>query len=97
LIFSSYLQLYYSYPTAREKGYCKRYSLDQEISIAVQETPESVELNIPRLLIAKNSSALFGFEARIVIIVSLDSGRSFETTLKFSLSADLLYTKDSAF
>ncbi|MGI0051193.1 MAG: hypothetical protein ACRD8K_05595 [Nitrososphaeraceae archaeon] len=38
---------------------------------------KSAEPNIPRLLIAKNSPALFGFEARIVIIVPLYWGRSF--------------------
>ena len=76
---------------------CKRYSLGQGISSAAQESPESVELNIPRLLIAKNSPLLIGFDARIVIIVPLDSGRPFETAFQFSPFADRLYTKHSAF
>ena len=53
---------------------------------------KAAEPNIPRLLIAKNSPALFGFEARIVIIVPLYWGRSFEITFHFSPFADLLNT-----
>ena len=62
---------------------------------------KSVKPNIP-LLIAKNSPALFGFEARIVIIVPLIivplyMVRSFEITFHFSPFADLLNTNNSPF
>jgi hypothetical protein len=79
------------------QGCCKRYSLGQVISRDVQEAPESVELNIPRLLRAKNSPLLKGFEASIVIIVPLGSGRPFETIFHFLPSTDFLYINDSAF
>jgi hypothetical protein len=77
--------------------YCKRYSLGHGISNIAQEIPKSVEPNIPRLLIAKYSPLLKGFEARIVLLVPLYWGRSFEITFHFSPSADLLNTNDSAF
>jgi hypothetical protein len=71
--------------------------LGHGISNITQETPKSVEPNIPRLLIAKYSPMLKGFEARIVIIVPLYWGRYFEITFHFSPSADLLNINDSAF
>ena len=42
--------IYNYFPTARDQGCCKRYSLGHGISSAVQEIPESLEINIPRLL-----------------------------------------------
>jgi hypothetical protein len=55
-----------------------------------------VEINIPWLLTAYNSPAAFEFEARIVIVVPLGSGRPCEIAFHFSSSSDLLYTNDSA-
>jgi hypothetical protein len=45
------------------QGCCKRYSLGHEISNPPHETPESLDINTPRLLAAKNSPEAFGFEA----------------------------------
>ena len=72
------------FPISSAQGCCTRYSLGQGISSAFQETPKSVDMNIPRLLIAKNSPLLKGLEARIVIIVPLGAGSPFETTFHFS-------------
>lgn len=82
--------------TASVHGCCERYSLDHGISSPLHETSELVEQNTPRLLTAQNSPAIFGFAARIVIIVPNVSGRPFENHFPL-FTILILYTRDSAY
>jgi hypothetical protein len=83
--------------TASVQGCYELYSLVHAIPSRIfHELSESVEQNTPRLLIAQNSPATFGFAVSMEMIVPLGSGTPFVADFHTSLFSSSYFPSRSS-